>query len=524
MAIFTDKNIFRVVIALLVFGTLYRLYPIFAGEDAMAQFFMTEDGYLMLTIARNMAIGLGMSVSDGTIPSNGVQPLATFLFAIPYVLTGGDKVSSLVGVHLISAVIAALGIFSVRALARMVLAPLDPRPIWPWLITCLWYLGPLLVLHSMNGLETGLYTLMVTLTLVLFGNLLSKGDAASFGDRMLFGAACGVTFLARNDAVFLLVPLFLIWAGYGLIARRDSFARVAGHLIPPGVLSLVIASPWLINNYINFGSIVPVSGTAQALSGGLAKNATILPSKLFEHMFPMLPIPESMEPSTPVIVVSLAVVFAVSAIFLFGVLRRGSIARHVVATYTAFAVIMSVYYGLYFGAGWFLSRYLAPVAPLLIIAMFYAALAISTRITPKFVGGLMTGAALASLALSTALLIRYHVPGVKEQGHFQVVDWVDENIEPETWLGAVQTGTLGYWHDRTINLDGKVNPAALNALLTEGNVLNYVLESPAQYLVDWWGIVTWITDPKPEHDALRAEFEVLVDDPERNLGALKRTQ
>ncbi len=194
------------------------------------------------------------------------------------------------------------------------------------------------------------------------------------------------------------------------------------------------------------------------------------------------------------------------------------------ATYTAFAVIMSVYYGLYFGAGWFLSRYLAPVAPLLIIAMFYTALLITTRITPKLVGGLMTGAALASLALSTALLIRYHVPGVKEQGHFQVVDWVDENIEPETWLGAVQTGTLGYWHDRTINLDGKVNPAALNALLTEGNVLNYVLESPAQYLVDWWGIVTWITDPKPEHDALRAEFEVLVDDPERNLGALKRTQ
>ncbi len=58
---------------------------------------MTEDGYLMLTIARNMAIGLGMSVSEGTIHSNGVQPLATFLFTLPYLLTGGDKVAGLVG-------------------------------------------------------------------------------------------------------------------------------------------------------------------------------------------------------------------------------------------------------------------------------------------------------------------------------------------------------------------------------------------------------------------------------------------
>jgi hypothetical protein len=56
---------------------LYRLWPILAAQPALPEFFITEDGYLMLTVARNMAIGLGMSVSEGTIATNGIQPMAT---------------------------------------------------------------------------------------------------------------------------------------------------------------------------------------------------------------------------------------------------------------------------------------------------------------------------------------------------------------------------------------------------------------------------------------------------------------
>ena len=40
----------------------------------------TEDGYLMLTIARNMALGNGMSTADGELPTNGTQPLATTIW------------------------------------------------------------------------------------------------------------------------------------------------------------------------------------------------------------------------------------------------------------------------------------------------------------------------------------------------------------------------------------------------------------------------------------------------------------
>lgn len=44
-------------------------------------------------------------------------------------------------------------------------------------------------------------------------------------------------------------------------------------------------------------------------------------------------------------------------------------------------------------------------------------------------------------------------------------------------FGAPQTGTHGFFHDRTINLDGKANLAAPRAILDKGDVLEYARNS-----------------------------------------------
>ena len=77
-------------------GVVSRVLPLFDFDGRLLQQFPTEDGYLMLTVARNMAIDLGMSTSDGTIPTNGVQPFTTFVWALGYWLTGGSKVAGVV--------------------------------------------------------------------------------------------------------------------------------------------------------------------------------------------------------------------------------------------------------------------------------------------------------------------------------------------------------------------------------------------------------------------------------------------
>lgn len=512
------------IVAALVLATLYRLYPLVAGGRALAETFMTEDGYLMLTIARNMAIGLGMSVSDGTIPSNGVQPLATFIFAIPYLLTDGDKVLGIWGVQLISAIIAVIGIFTVRAFARVVLAPQDDAPIWPWMVAALWFCGQHTLLHTMNGLETGLYTVMVTLTLVVFARLLAEGADAGFADRMLLGAVGGITFLARNDAIFLLVAIVIVWVIHETVVARKRSTQIGTEAAPPMLLATMIAAPWLINNYVNFGSVVPVSGTAQSLSGGFAKNADLVPAVLFEYLFPMLPVPNSLQFNPIFQIVAVALLLGIVGAFFVQVWRRGAPVRYVVLAYLLFAFAMVAYYGFYFGAGWFLSRYLSPLAPLLTVAMLSGVLSLIARLTPIQKSRIVRGFGLLGLMLCFILLGRLLIPGVKEQGHMQVADWVTTNVPKDTWIGAAQTGTVGYWHDRTINLDGKVNPAALEAILKDGHVLNYVLQSPVEYLADWYGILTWVDPENPRNSEFMESFEALVQDPETNLGVLQRLE
>ena len=510
-----------VITLLLIAGTLYRLLPVLLGQPALAEMFLTEDGYLMLTVARSIALGEGMAVADGTIPTNGVQPLATYLFALPYAVTGGDKVSSLIGVHLIAAGVALLGAFAMKRVAAQVLAPHDDDGRWSWLAAALWFTAPLLVLHTMNGLETGLYTLAILVTLLQFAHVLARGAAAGTGARLALGALCGLAFLARNDAAFLVIAIFVLWGLHDLVALRLGFVETLRRVVPPGLLSLVIALPWLVNNQLNFGSIVPISGTAQSLSADFAQNADLLPAKIFEYLFPMLPVPASLETDTPAMIAFAVLSVLILSWFAFRVWQRGGTVRLVVAAYLAHAIALSVYYGLFFGAPHFFSRYLAPVAPLLILASLVVLLDLARWTGRARAAALTAGVGLAGLVLSVLLLGRLLLPGVNEQGHFHVVRWVEENVPEDAWVGAVQTGTLGYWHDRTINLDGKVNPEALAARRSKGHVLGYVVDSEITYIADWHGVGAWAEDPR---DGFSETFERVVDRPEDNLAVLKRRE
>ena len=104
-----------------------------------------------------------------------MQPLATLLYVIPYWLTAGDKVASLVGVILIMAAWSVGAAWAIQRFARGVLAPQSEAPVWSWLVAALWFIGPLVLLHSMNGLETGLYIGMVAATMAFFGHLSVRG-------------------------------------------------------------------------------------------------------------------------------------------------------------------------------------------------------------------------------------------------------------------------------------------------------------------------------------------------------------
>ncbi len=518
--------------AALVFGVFYRVIPNLFDGAFVARFFPTEDGYLMLTVSRNMALGNGMTISDGEIMTNGFQPLATFLFAGFYLLFDGDKVESVRAIMFFSVLVAIAGGVFFFDIARQALKDITDDISVPLLATAIWFIGPKMLFHSMNALETGLYTLLILVTLSFAIRVWRRGNVYSISDKIVLGVLCGLLFLARNDGVFFIAALFFARFLYVQFAGIAGFWEAVREAILPGVLSILVASPWLVSNYINFGSIVPISGPAQSLYTHAGKNFPILPTRLIETMFPISAsrytrtnLPDLIE--WPLMLVVLGCL----GMFIASLFRRERAVGFALAAYLLFAFCLVVYYGVLFGVSWFLYRYFAPFAPVFIIAAVYAILRVLQWVAPQRANAVLTGVGGMSLLTSTVMLLLIALPPDSRlsiqrwalgTGFMHVVDWVDENVEPDVWVAAVNSGTLGYWHDRTINLDGKVNPFALEARLQPNGQEAYLVDGPTQIVADW-NYVKVILDP--EDDALiRDNFTVRLDDEAGNLFVLERAR
>lgn len=491
---------------------LLRLKPLLGmGDDLRAA--ITEDGYLMLTVARNLGIGNGLTVSEGEIWTNGIQPLATIFYALPYFALGENKAFGIAGVVLIMTVISLVATYLVYALARRLLP--GESDLVPLAAATLWASSPLLFGHSMNGLETGLYTAFILATLIYLHDRIAAHRVMTLAESFGLGALCGLTFLARNDGAILVAVLLITRFLHVQLVDRATLGAAFKEGFVAGIVSLLFASPWLAYNVSIFGSIMPISGYAQSLTAEFAGNIALIPAKLFEMMVPIAPIPGSLETSALVIGICLAALLTVLAAFIALQSQRPASAKVVMLVYLLFTLGLAAHYGLNFGAPWFLSRYLAPTAPILIIASTSVLWWVLSRLTSQRLGA----GALATMAAAGLALTVYKGYSGKQHGHMQVVDWVQDNVPAETWVGAVQTGTLGYWHDRTINLDGKVNPAALRAIMSEGSVLAYVTASEIDILADWHGITGWLEHSNAD---FTAAFELVLVDETANLGVLRR--
>ncbi len=83
---------------------------------------------------------------------------------------------------------------------------------------------------------------------------------------------------------------------------------------------------------------------------------------------------------------------------------------------------------------------------------------------------------------------------------------------------------MGYFHDRTINLDGKVNPEALIARQQGGNqlaqyIVNKNIDSQRiEYIIDGVFLIKRIE----KYPLVNQNFHLIVNDPQQNLAVLKR--
>lgn len=495
-------------VALFGAGLAVRVLPLLGGRDLLLRQ-PTEDGYLMLTVARNMAVGLGMSTAEGTMPTNGVQPLATGLFSIPFVLSHGDKAGGVAWVMWISVLISLLAARAMFRLGRALFAGRADEIELSLLAAAAWFASPIVAMHAMNALETGLYLLVLASVLRFFILRASDPDQdLTRGSAVGLGAWLGLAFWARNDAIFLAAAIGI--TRLALSRGRPAallFRRVRELAVVAAVMG-ALAAPWMISNWVRFGSIVPISGKAEA-TDRLGANLPTLPAKLAESLTVVGAIPNPLEPR-PVVVLACMLLVLAGVAAAVAAIRRGSPAVRTGALLgLVHGGMLALYYGVFFGAAHFLSRYTAPVS---ILCAFLTVAVLTSWLRAR-------GLRIAVWSLMGLLAVGLDARGVRmhdEHMHFQVVDWVEQHVPADVWVGAVQSGTVGFFHDRTINLDGKMNPAALAARGPQ-KMRPYILSTSIRYLADWSGLESW-------GSWLAPDFQVIVDDKATNLAVLERVR
>jgi hypothetical protein len=505
------------VILLCLIGAGARIAPLMNQDGRMLQQWPTEDGYLMLTIARNLSLGLGMTTADGTIPTNGTQPLMTFVYASVFEIVGSKKAAGVLLIQFLELVLISIAAYLLYLLGRAVLYRSD-SPLVPASAAAVWYASPHTVSHSMNCLETGGYVLSILGCLLLFMRWKGyEGTAWSFGRCMLFGVLLGITFLVRIDAAFFIFAILSCRILTGFAANAASFWRLISEAAIAGLVSFLIGLPWLVYNHMYFGSIMPISGMAQQkLKTEFLDDFIKIAVSVCEYILVVFPIPASVE--STVLAKGLCVLLTISYFIALAVVafNGNNPIRCLIIVMVMLTLGWLGYYGLRSIATWFFSRYFFPISPLFALMT----IAIGIRMARNLLPGGWRNALTAPLLLGVLLIvaglhIRTYSTGNQHQ-HFQVVHWVRDHVPQQTWVGAVQTGTLGFFHDRTINLDGKVNPEALYAKQHNG-ILQYVVDSNIDYVVDWVGVgKTWHRSPLSEF------FDLVVVDEAKNLSVLAR--
>lgn len=472
---------------IVVFLAVASASLIFRPSESVPDRPFTEDGFYSLSVSRNIGLGKGI-VTGGDIPTNGFQPLFTFLCAPVFAVAGADRLLSLRLIMLVQWSFFLGTGFLLGSVARAFVCQDSDHAgeIAFWAAAALWFSSIHGYLQAFNGLETGCVLFLYALTWRVYQYI----DHETRSSQVLIGVLLGLTVLARIDAAFLVCLVCLHHAvrhGRAVPGRSG----VAGAAVI-GATALAVSLPWWLYNLFEFHALTPTSGLAQQdwefswsrivaafdalMDNGLpfvylamlrhklgaVADAAALAGVLFagfflaQHRIPIFSCSDSAGRFTA----------PQRKTLIFGgllVLHSGIL----VCWYTASSLATPFY-----------SRYFSPLMiPTIVLSGLVIARVFSWW--PR-----MVSAALGTLAVGMVGVIAGFTGGFGYVGSFyyrEQVRLVNAHVPEGELVGAGQSGTLGYFRDAVINLDGKVNP---DALAHQADLPSYVAKLNLRWVCD----------------------------------------
>lgn len=430
---------------------------------------LTEDGFYSLKIAWNIGTGKGVTYNFDQ-PTTGFQPLYVILLSIVAFINsvlGGDKISFLRLVILCSGIIA---LFLTYLFYRflMLLNDQKNRKIIYIIISLLVLFNFKLFLNLFNGMETGLYMIFLVLSISQTHKIIEE-EKKKF--RMLrFGLTLGLTVLARNDFILIASIILLTLTATRRIRLKDlAFISL--------ILFLVIC-PWLAYIFSVQGSIIPTSAAVQ--SGLTSYELSYRIDQFFYSIFTnYIPFIHSGQTQS-IAVYILALVFFLYLYKFQKPLIKSFIEIPVIKYWLVGILITSFVYLVFASQPYFFFRYLSIH---MVISIPFLILLIKRFLTIRSlkVKNIFVVIVVGIFFINAGYY--FHYPKVVS-GLALRPGYIKKHFNESNKIGMPQSGISGYFFDNVINLDGKVNYSALEAIKSN-RLFDYIEEENIDVLIEW---------------------------------------
>jgi hypothetical protein len=495
--------------------------------------FLYDDSFYDFQIARHIAHGDGPSF-DGTHLTNGFQPFYVAMLVPMYWVAGSNETLPIHGALVLSALCTVASAYLLyRILARRVSETAAT------VAAALWAFSPIVVRQAANGLETSLAVLMLAATVVYYLEKIRGDDRVERRRLVTLGLLCGLCILARADLGFLVLAMCLDF----LLVRRS---RRAGHswrgdVALAGATCLVVCLPWMVYGYVAVGSPFPESGRATRFLAiayapffdlGPHSMMTSGPTSRFmaEHLersietFKVIPafhpffrgaskVGERLHAARATEYAADAVGVVMLVAFAYWWLKRrrtaeGSECREFEFLLGFTAMMVAAYSAFVFGVFFFLRYYY----PVYFVGMIFAGIALHDAILFFQSRSLrVRGFALAGTGVyAVSLLFMGYTSAFRSTPVYRFYDaakWIKTHTDASDTIGVFQSGAIGYLSGRrVINLDGKVNREAFDAL-QKGKLNAYVQTAGIDVVMDNSGVIDLFLGPWSDADKKRLESE-----------------
>lgn len=432
---------------------------------------ITEDGFYSIKTAWNIGHGNGVTYNFNK-PVTGIQPLYVFLlsgFSYCIATFDLDKFAFLRMILFFSCITLIFFSLIIYKISTYIYQNKNKRE--QLIVSVLLVLFNFKVfLNFFNGLETGIYLVLIGLNIIFIFKI--DFIAKSKKDIFIFGILIGLTLLARLDSLIIILTVLFMLIRLKKIKIYDLIFIV--------IVACFITSPWLIYVYSIQGNFIP---TSVAVQTGISFYEWTYRLDQFAYSISTNFIPFFHVGLTQTLFQYLFLVSLIFIIYKFQIVREIkkilTISFNVQIWLIAFTLCSFIY--LIFAAEpSFYFRYLAIFLtislPLICVLIFKG----FEKVRFKYFNYFIT---LFVAYFFINIIYYFHFPK-NNHGLATRPMYVKQHFSSNAIIGMPQSGISGFIFDNVINLDGKVNFDALEAI-NKNRLLEYIDKSKIDVLIEW---------------------------------------